>query len=158
VSGYGDHGITATQLSALRVAAQAARTTNYAPYSGFMVLAAVETADGVFGGSNVENVNYSLTKHAEEMAILAAILSGSGPSGAWIRTLYVTSASPCGSCRQFAAEFGHPQTVILIDRIGQEEVREAALADLSDASVDAWLLTDLLPAAFEPGELTTGIE
>ncbi len=151
--GYADYGITPVQLADLRTAAQGARDTNYARYSNFMVLAAAETTQGVFGGSNVENVNYTLTKHAEEVAILAAILAGAGPAGAWIKTLYVTSASPCGSCRQFTAEFAQPQTVVLIDRIGQEEVREASLPDLDDGSVEAWRLGDLLPAAFEPGEL-----
>lgn len=156
--GYADYGITSTGVAELRTAAQDARTTNYARYSDFMVLAAVETPLGIFGGSNVENVNYTLTKHAEEVAILAAILAGAGPEGAWIKTLYVTSASPCGSCRQFTAEFAHPETVVLIDRIGQEEVRRASLPTLGDASIEAWLLGDLLPAAFEPGDLdsTTG--
>jgi homotetrameric cytidine deaminase len=153
VSGYADHGISPAQLAELRAAAQGARTTNYSRYSDFMVLAAVETSQGLFGGSNVENVNYTLTKHAEEVAILAAILAGAGPQGAWIETLYVTSASPCGSCRQFTAEFARPQTVVLIDRIDQGDVRSASLPDLSDDSVEAWLLGDLLPAAFEPSDI-----
>lgn len=151
--GYADYGITPAQLAELRETAQGARTTNYSRYSGFMVLAAVETSLGAFGGSNVENVNFTLTKHAEEVAILAAILAGAGPRGAWIETLYVTSASPCGSCRQFMAEFAQPQTVVLIDRIGQEDVRSASLAELSDESVEAWRLGDLLPAAFEPSDI-----
>jgi cytidine deaminase len=155
VPGYADHGITPAQLAKLRVTAQGARPANYSPYSGFTVLAAVETSKGVFGGSNVENVNYTLTKHAEEVAILAAILAGAGPQGAWIETLYVTSASPCGSCRQFMAEFAQPQTVVLIDRIGQGDVLNASLADLSDESVEAWRLGDLLPAAFEPSDIET---
>jgi cytidine deaminase len=153
VPGYADYGITPARLAELRTAAQAARNTNYAPYSGFMVLAAVETSEGIFGGSNVENVNYTLTKHAEEVAILAAIHAGAGPEGAWIETLYVTSASPCGSCRQFTAEFAQPQTVVLVDRIDQDEVRSASLADLSDDRIEVWRLGDLLPAAFEPGDL-----
>jgi cytidine deaminase len=153
VSGYVEYGIAPSRLAELRKVAQQARSTNYARYSGFMVLAAVETSEGIFGGSNIENVNYTLTKHAEEMAALAAILSGAGPKGAWIQTLYVTGASPCGSCRQFIAEFAQPQTVVLIDRIDQDQVRNASLADLSDAGIEAWRLGDLLPAAFEPGDL-----
>src|SRR5882757_296597 len=101
MAGYADSGVTVAKLSELRASAEGARRANYSPYSEFMVLAAVETSDGaVFGGSNVENVNYSLTKHAEELAVLAAILGGAGPGGEWLKTLYVTSASPCGSCRQ----------------------------------------------------------
>jgi cytidine deaminase len=147
------HGVTAARIAALRSNAQAARDRNYSPYSGFMVLAAVETPVGTFGGSNVENVNYTLTKHAEEVATLAAIQAGAGPEGAWIETLYVTSGPPCGSCRQFVAEFGGPETVVLIDRIEQEEVLTAELAELSDATIEAWRLGDLLPAAFGPEDL-----
>jgi len=133
--------------------AQRARRANYAPYSNFMVLASVETPQGMFGGTNIENVNYTLTKHAEEMAIVSAILGGAGPGGAWIKTLYATSASPCGSCRQFTAEFGDPETVVLIDRLDQETVRNASLPDLGEENIEAWHLGDLLPAAFEAREI-----
>lgn len=150
---YAGFGVTLDKLASLRRKAQAARGFNYSPYSGFMVLAAIETPEGIFGGSNVENVNYSLTKHAEEVAILSAILAGSGPQGPWIKTLYVTGASPCGSCRQFAAEFGGQKTVVLIDRIEQSEVRSAELPDLDPARIEGWHLGDLLPAAFGPEEL-----
>jgi cytidine deaminase len=152
--GYADLGVTAPLLASLRQEAQRARSWNYSHYSGFMVLAAVETREGrIFGGSNVENVNYTLTKHAEEVAVLGAIRAGAGPEGAWIKTLYVTGASPCGSCRQFVAEFGSADTVVLIDRIDQEEVRDAELEELTDASIEAWTLGGLLPAAFGPEEI-----
>jgi cytidine deaminase len=152
--GYADLGITSAKLAALRAAAGAARSINYSPYSRFVVLAAVETVGGkVFGGSNVENVNYSLTKHAEELAVLAALHAGAGPDGAWVKTLYVTSASPCGSCRQFVAEFGSADTVVLIDRIDQEATRSADLSDLDDAGIEAWTLGGLLPAAFAPSDI-----
>lgn len=154
MQGYADLGVTAARLSELRAAAEAARSLNYSPYSDFVVLAAVETSDGdIFGGSNVENVNYSLTKHAEELAVLAAILAGAGPGGAWVKTLYVTSASPCGSCRQFVAEFGRADTVVLIDRIDQEAARSANLPSLGDSSIETWTLGGLLPAAFAPTDL-----
>ena len=143
-------------MAELRTAAQEARGANYAPYSDFMVLAAVDTPQGVFGGSNVEAVNYTLTKHAEEVAVLAAIHAGAGPAGTWIQTLYVTGASPCGSCRQFVSEFGRAETVVLIDRIDQNEVRRGSLPDLSDSSIEAWRLGDLLPAAFSPAEIEAG--
>jgi len=154
MQGYASLGVTPAKLSELRAAAQAARRVNYAPYSDFVVLAAVETSDGgIFGGSNVENVNYSLTKHAEELAVLAAMLAGAGPGGHWVKTLYVTSASPCGSCRQFVAEFGNADTVVLIDRIDQETTRSADLPRLDDARIEAWTLGGLLPAAFASTDL-----
>lgn len=136
------------------MAAEGLRGANYARYSDFVVLAAVETSGGeIFGGTNVENVNYTLTKHAEEVAILAAIHAGAGPRGAWIRTLYVTGASPCGSCRQFTAEFASPDTVVLVDRIDQATARHASLATLGDEDVEAWRLDQLLPSAFEPADI-----
>lgn len=145
--------VSPSRLLALRQAAEEARASNYSPYSDFMVLAAVESPAGVFGGANVENVNFTLTKHAEEMAILAAIGAGAGPEGPWLQTLYVTGASSCGSCRQFAAEFGGPDTLVLVDRIPQSVVREAKLTDLDESTIEPWLLGDLLPAAFGPDEL-----
>jgi cytidine deaminase len=151
---YADLGVSAAWLAELRAAAQGARKANYSPYSGFMVLAAAETHEGgIYAGTNVENVNYSLTKHAEEVAVLAALMTEAEQEDLWIKTLYVTSASPCGSCRQFVAEFGRAETVVLIDRIGQEQVRTAALAELNDDSIEAWKLGDLLPAAFAPTDL-----
>ncbi len=118
-----------------------------------MVLAAVESPAGVFGGTNVENVNFTLTKHAEEAAILAALAAGAGPRGPWLTTLYVTGASCCGSCRQFAAEFGGPETLVLVDRIAQRVVREANLEELDEGTIEPWSLGDLLPAAFNPEEI-----
>lgn len=118
-----------------------------------MVLAAVETRQGVYGGTNVENVNYTLTKHAEELAILAALLGGAGPRGAWIKTLYVTSAPPCGSCRQFIAEFGGPNTIVLVEAMSQTRVRRASLPALREEGVEAWPLRELLPRQFAPKDL-----
>jgi cytidine deaminase len=150
---FADCGVSAARLARLRKAAQEARGANYARYSKLTVLAAVETADGVFGGTNVENVNYTLTKHAEEVAVLAAMLAGAGPRGQWIKALYVTGTSPCGSCRQFLTEFAGPKTVILIDRIKQRQVKSAKLSSLGDAGIEAWSLGELLPAAFSPREV-----
>lgn len=84
---------------------------NYSPYSNFVVLAAVETVDGRFyGGSNVENANFTLTKHAEEAAVMAALADGALQrcGREWLAALYVqssTDSGPCGGCRQFLYEF-----------------------------------------------------
>lgn len=150
---FAESSVSRQRLKNLRAAAEKARDANYSPYSDFTVLAAIEAGGEAFGGTNVENVNYSLTKHAEEVAVLGAILAGNGPDGNWIETLYVTSASPCGSCRQFVAEFAGPETVVLIDRLDQETVCSAVLGELDDMKIEAWRLGDLLPAAFESGEI-----
>lgn len=99
------------RLESLRQAANEASGTVWNPYSNFTVLAAVETVDGrYYGGANVENANFSLTKHAEEAAVLAAIHDGALArlGRQWLRAIYVTSPSagaPCGGCRQFINEF-----------------------------------------------------
>ena len=150
---FDQSGISSRRLDAFREVAEAARPRNYSRYSGFMVLAAVETGNGVFGGSNVENVNYSLTKHAEEVAILAAIQGGAGPQGRWLRTLYVAGPPPCGSCRQFAAEFARRGAIVLIDRLSQAKVRRSTLAKLSTKAVEVWTIEELLPGAFRAVDL-----
>jgi cytidine deaminase len=150
---FGALGVTPDELASLRRAAQAARLANHSPYSEFVVLAAVWTAKGVFGGTNVENVNYSLTKHAEEVAMLSALLKGGSISKFSVAALYVTGASPCGSCRQFLAEFACPDILVLVDRVPQEVVKSGDLVSLGKDSVEAWSLRELLPAAFNRGEL-----
>lgn len=131
-------GMENRRLERLRACAEEARSRNYAPYSKLVVLAAVETTDGrLFGGSNVEIANFSLTKHAEEVAILAAIGAGNGPAGRWLRTLYVAGGAPCGSCRQFAHQFASADAVCVFEPLDRA------------APPAVWKLKDLLPEAFE---------
>ncbi len=75
----------------------------YAPYSNYLVGAAVETRDGrVFEGVNVENAAYPLGVCAEKSAIVKAVSEGYGPGE--IAAIGIT-ASPCGGCRQWLTEF-----------------------------------------------------
>ena len=54
-------------------AANVARTRSVAPFSNFMVGAALRTKDGkVFTGCNVESASYGLTVCAERVAIWKA--------------------------------------------------------------------------------------
>jgi cytidine deaminase len=76
----------------------------YAPYSGFLVGAAVRTRDGrVFAGCNVENAAYPLGSCAERTAIARAVAEG-GCSPGDLEAIAIT-ASPCGGCRQWLVEF-----------------------------------------------------
>ena len=76
----------------------------YAPYSEFLVGAAVRTRDGrVFEGVNVENAAYPLGLCAEKTAVARAVSEGVRPGE--IEALAV-NASPCGGCRQWFQEFG----------------------------------------------------
>src|ERR1700682_5567226 len=75
----------------------------YAPYSKFLVGAVVLARDGrVFEGVNVENAAYPLGVCAEKTAIVAAVTAGLRPGD--LEAIGVT-ASPCGGCRQWLAEF-----------------------------------------------------
>jgi cytidine deaminase len=84
-----------------RADAVAARA--YAPYSNFHVGAAVRAHDGrVFEGVNVENAAYPLGICAERSALARAVGEGLGPGD--LEAIAIT-ASPCGGCRQWIAEF-----------------------------------------------------
>jgi cytidine deaminase len=83
--------------------AEAAAADAYAPYSGFHVGAAALLRDGrVVTGVNVENASYPLGTCAERSVLSAAVSAGVKPGG--VEALAVT-ASPCGGCRQWLAEF-----------------------------------------------------
>jgi cytidine deaminase len=93
--------------------AAAAASGAYAPYSNFLVGAAVLLRDGrVVTGVNVENASYPLGMCAERCALARAIAEGARPGD--IEALAVT-ASPCGGCRQWAIEFGIDRVAFMHD-------------------------------------------
>jgi cytidine deaminase len=84
-----------------RAKAIAARA--YAPYSSYLVGAAVRARDGqVYEGVNVENAAYPLGICAERTAIASAVVAGCRPGD--LVEIAIT-ASPCGGCRQWLHEF-----------------------------------------------------
>jgi cytidine deaminase len=90
-------------------AADAVAANAYAPYSSFLVGAAVGTRDGrVIAGVNVENAAYPLGICAEKSAIAAAIGAGLRPGD--LEAIAIT-ASPCGGCRQWLVEMQIPRVV-----------------------------------------------
>lgn len=97
--------------------AQEAANDAYAPYSNFLVGAALVLEDGsMFKGSNQENAAYPSGLCAERTALFA--LSAHHPNTR-IKLLAVTArrreeqqflpAMPCGACRQVMAEYEHKQ-------------------------------------------------
>ena len=75
----------------------------YAPYSNYLVGAAVRARDGrVFEGVNVENAAYPLGVCAEKAALARAVADGCRPGD--LEAIGIT-ASPCGGCRQWLYEF-----------------------------------------------------
>jgi cytidine deaminase len=116
-----------------------ARQLAYAPYSGFLVGAAVESENGrIFTGVNVENASYGLTVCAERNAIFSAVSAGESR----FRRLAVAAdtnrpTAPCGACRQVMREFDIP--LITMGNM-QGDVRTISLQDL-------------LPDSFGPEDL-----
>jgi cytidine deaminase len=96
-----------------------AMENSYSPYSNFPVGAALLTEEGeVFTGTNVENASIGLTICAERSAIVSAVSKGRRD----FRAIAITSkrdepTPPCGMCRQFMAEFGDFE-VILVGKNG----------------------------------------
>ena len=103
-------------LDALFTAARDAREKAYAPYSKFLVGAAVLTPSGsVFAGANVENAAYPQGTCAEASAISAMILGGERAIAA-VAVIGAGEAlvTPCGGCRQRIREFAGADTPIHI--------------------------------------------
>jgi cytidine deaminase len=88
--------------------ARSAREQAYAPYSNFLVGAALLTRDGRrFSGCNVENASYGLCNCAERTALFNAIAAGCRPGDfAALAVIADTDnpVSPCGACRQVMSE------------------------------------------------------
>ena len=121
-------------------AAWEARERAYAPYSRYLVGAAVRTSEGrVFTGANVENASYPVAICAERVAGGAASAAGSRDLDA---VAVVTSSprpsSPCGMCRQFLFEFNPDMTIVSEGTTGERK---------------SWRLRDLLPDGFGPTDL-----
>ena len=107
----------------LIVAAANARLNAYAPYSKYMVGAAIMARDGrIFTGCNVETANYD-GQHAEENAVGAMVMAGCrSPQyvvcvGSLEDDVRMSMGTPCGKCLQVLYEFeslsGRLLTVII---------------------------------------------
>ena len=120
---------------------------SYSPYSKFRVGAALLSEDGrIFTGCNIENASYGATVCAERTAFFKAVSGGCrdftgiaicGGSGGTV-TDY---CAPCGVCRQVMMEFCSPAEFVVILARSPEDYRE-------------YLLEELLPMGFGPGDLT----
>ncbi len=96
----------------------AARQRAYAPYSRYLVGAALLTSDGtVLLGCNVENASYPATICAERVALTAAVAQGYRDFVA-IAVATQNGGTPCGICRQVMAELAPAMTVLIADAAG----------------------------------------
>lgn len=100
-------------------AARSVREAAYVPYSRFKVGAAIRGASGtIYRGCNVENVAYPEGTCAEAGAIAAMVAAGETEL---VEVCVVAGSTaptpPCGGCRQKLAEFGRPETPVLLATI-----------------------------------------
>ncbi len=123
-----------------------ARESAYAPYSGFMVGAALLCKDGtVYRGCNIENAAYTPTNCAERTAFFKAVSEGRRDFVAiavagWLKEGPKGYAFPCGVCRQVMMEFCHPETFRILVGTGADDFA-------------AHTLGAVLPHGFGPADL-----
>ena len=124
-----------------------ARKDAYAPYSNFMVGAAVLLEnDKVVIGSNQENASYPSGLCAERVAVFQA---GAKYPGVAIKSIAITAmsktnlvekpAAPCGNCRQAISEYEYKQKspieLLLMGEKG-EIIKCQSLADILPLGFD----------------------
>ena len=132
----------ADAIRALVAAAVEVRLRAYAPYSNFLVGAAVlDEFGGIHAGCNVENAAYPQGWCAEASALAVMIVNG----GRRVTEVAVVGAgaglvTPCGGCRQKLREFCAPDVPIHVCA--------------PDGTVRrTFTLDELLPVSFGPEHL-----
>ena len=124
--------------------AEKARLKAYAPYSDFLVGAALLTKDGkVYTGFNIENASFGATNCAERTAFFKAISEGYRDFCAIAvvggkRQDPPSFCAPCGICRQVMAEFCGGSFRVLLG---------------NSQKVESFTLSDLLPLSFGEDDL-----
>lgn len=118
--------------SALLQAAAQARQLAVAPYSKFLVGAALLTQRGeIITGANVESASYGLTCCAERVALFKALTAGKKDFVAVaVVTRVPRGALPCGACRQLLAEYAPDATVYVADSAALKKVRRFTVLKL----------------------------
>ena len=138
--------LTLDEKKALIRMALEAREQAYAPYSDFMVGAALRAEDGrIFTGCNIENAGYTPTNCAERTALFKAVSEGEREFtaiaivGSKVGEKNTLVTGPCGVCRQALFEFGGPSLTVIMAK-----------------SEDDYIVTtlgELLPYGFGPANL-----
>ena len=100
--------------------AKKARQSAYAPYSGFLVGAALLCESGeIYEGCNIENASFTPTCCAERVAIYKAVSEGNMSFKAIAVSGHKEGAAdlpcyPCGVCRQVLSEFASADLRVLL--------------------------------------------
>ena len=132
-------GVSDALLDQLVQEAKAVRERAYAPYSKYLVGAAIATKSGsIYVGCNVENSTFGATICAERGAIMQMVAHGERDPIACAVVTGDEGASPCGICRQVLAEFATDMPIVMVG-LGSREGETGRVVQLAD----------LLPLAFK---------
>lgn len=122
------------------------RNKAYAPYSNFLVGAALLSANGkIYTGCNIENASYTPSNCAERTAFFKAVSEGEKH----FKAIAVVGAKrdddlgfcpPCGVCRQVMMEFCNPKEFKIIVAKSVDEYK-------------IFTLEEILPMGFGPNNL-----
>jgi cytidine deaminase len=128
-------------ITRAKTAALEARTRAHAPFSNFLVGAALIADDATMvEGCNVEASSYGLTICAERTALVSAVAQGKKRFAAVVVAADTPVLTPpCGACRQMLYDFAPDAVVILVNPQGSER---------------RFTMRELLPEAFSVAFLT----
>jgi len=121
--------------------AKSARLRSIAPFSNFLVGAAVKTSEGkVYIGCNVESASYGLTVCAERVALWKALSEGERQFTELAIVADTESLTPpCGTCRQIIWEFAKNATIVLGNLHGETQI--VSIRELLPRAFDARFLS-----------------
>ena len=136
-------------LQLLLETAKNARLQSIAPFSNFLVGAAIKTGEGkVYTGCNVESASYGLTVCAERVAIWKALSEGERDFSELAVVADTGSLTPpCGTCRQIIWEFAKNATIVLGNLRGETQI--VSIKELLPRAFDARFLKQAAEEAKE---------
>ena len=133
-------GLNKKKIEQLITAAKDARARAYAPYSGYLVGAALLTRqDEIITGCNIENAAYGPSNCAERTAFFKAVSEGKREFTAiaivgGFRESEGEYAAPCGVCRQVLREFVNPKDFMIVLAKSVEDYKLFTLEELPQIS------------------------
>ena len=119
-----------------------ARLCSRAPFSNFLVGAALRTAEGkIYTGCNIESASYGLTVCAERVAIWKALSDCERDFTDLVVVVDTEQLTPpCGTCRQIIWEYCKEAKITLANLRGQRQ--EVDIAELLPRAFDARFLNE----------------
>jgi cytidine deaminase len=122
--------------------AKKARSCSLAPFSNFLVGAALRTKAGkIYTGCNIESASYGLTVCAERVAIWKALSECERDFTDLVIVVDTEQLTPpCGTCRQIIWEYARHARIVLANLRGARE--EVDIAHLLPKAFDARFLKE----------------